>query len=254
MLSVRNLSKAFGGLTAVDRISFDLGETAVTGLVGPNGSGKSTLFHLITGFYRADHGEIRYGNTAITGMPPHALSRMGLIRTFQHTRILPFLTVMDNLLAAAPKQSGESLFYLLFRPDRVRAQETANFEKALGILKQINLGHMTHELAGRLSYGQGKLLELGRVMMANPRLVLLDEPTAGINPTLIRQLVDIIGTVTAEGVQIFLIEHNMPLVSELCDRILVMDAGSIIFEGSPEAAREDEGVISAYLGRANHVA
>lgn len=254
MLILDGVVKTFGGLMAVDHVSFELGEVGITGLVGPNGSGKTTLFHLITGFYRADRGEIRLGDRRITGLPPHVISRAGLVRTFQHTRLLPFLTVTENLLAAAPRQRGENLIPVLLTPRRVAADEAALKKKAERILALLKLDHLTDALGGRLSYGQGKLLELGRVLMADPRLVLLDEPTAGINPTLIRRLVDAIGRLVEDGIRIFLIEHNMPLVAELCDRVLVMDAGALIFEGTPAAARSDERVIEAYLGRSDHVA
>ncbi len=250
MLRVEKVTKSFGGLMALADVSFDLGETGITGLVGPNGSGKTTLFHVLSGFYRADAGEIRYGDRTIGGLPPHAVSRAGVARTFQHTRVPPSLTVMENLLAAAPDQPGERLLTILFRPGRVRAREEENRERAGEILELLDLTHMAQEPGGRLSYGQAKLLELGRVLMADPRLVLLDEPTAGINPTLIRRLVTVIGTLVEKGIQIFLIEHNMPLVAELCRRVLVMDSGELIFQGTPREAQGNDRVIEAYLGRA----
>jgi len=232
----------------------EIGETAITGLVGPNGSGKSTLFHLVTGFYRLDQGEIFFGRHSIGRLSPHEISRRGLIRSFQHTRPLPFMTVLDNLIAAAPAQTGERIWPLFFIPARVRREENDLREKARGILGLLDLLPLADELAGRLSYGQQKLMDLGRILMAGPRLILLDEPTAGINPTLIRRLVEVLHRLCEQGIQIFLIEHNMPLVSELCRHVFVMDSGELIFSGTPKQAREEPRVIEAYLGRENHAA
>jgi branched-chain amino acid transport system ATP-binding protein/neutral amino acid transport system ATP-binding protein len=179
---------------------------------------------------------------------------MGLVRTFQHTRILPFLSTMENLLAAVPKQTGESLCSVFLRPALVRQEERENRERAREILALLKLESLCEHLAGTLSYGQQKLLELGRVLMAQPRMILLDEPTAGINPTLIRQLVDVMAALVEKGIQIFLIEHNMPLVAEICRTIYVMDSGSLIFRGAPSEASRDPRVIEAYLGREDHAA
>jgi ABC-type branched-subunit amino acid transport system ATPase component len=254
MLQVQGALKAFGGLTAVDRVAFDLGDVSVTGLVGPNGSGKTTLFHLITGFYRLDAGQVYFDGRPVAGMPPDRISRLGLTRTFQHSRVLAFLSVRDNLLAAAPGQSGERLLNVFFRPGRVKAEEKAFNERAEEVLDLLQLASLADQPAARLSYGQMKLLELGRALMARPRLILLDEPTAGVNPTLIRRIVDIIVQLKQEGVRFFLVEHNMPLVAELCDRLLVMDSGSLIFDGPPQTAVSDPRVIEAYLGKVDHAA
>jgi ABC-type branched-subunit amino acid transport system ATPase component len=254
MLRIQNVTKSFGALTAVQGVSLETGDTAITGLVGPNGSGKSTLFHLVTGFYRLDQGEIFFGRHSIGRLSPHEISRRGLIRSFQHTRPLPFMTVLDNLIAAAPAQTGERIWPLFFIPARVRREENDLREKARGILGLLDLLPLANELAGRLSYGQQKLMDLGRILMAGPRLILLDEPTAGINPTLIRRLVEVLHRLCEQGIQIFLIEHNMPLVSELCRHVFVMDSGELIFSGTPKQAREEPRVIEAYLGRENHAA
>jgi ABC-type branched-subunit amino acid transport system ATPase component len=252
MLSVESVSKSFGGLMAVCDITLDLGSTPVTGLVGPNGSGKTTLFHMITGLYPLDKGRIRFRDKEITGRPAYEISRMGLVRTFQQTRVLPFLSTRENLLSAVPDQKGERLTSLFLSPGAVKREEKQNRARADEVLRMIRLLPLSDELAGRLSYGQQKLLELGRVLMAEPKMILLDEPTAGINPTLIRQLVEIVKELTAKGVQVFLIEHNMPLVAEICDHVFVLDSGSLIFSGSPGDAVKDRGVIEAYLGRAEH--
>ena len=254
MLTVTNVTKTIGGLTAVNNISLELKHTGITGLVGPNGSGKTTLFHMITGFYTLDNGEIYYKDILISRLPPHTISRTGLIRTFQQTRVLPFMTTLENLQAAVPQQRGERLSSIFFQPAKVRKEENRNRDKAKEILKLIKLDPLADELAGRLSYGQQKLLELGRVLMSDPRLILLDEPTAGINPTLIRKLVEVITELVDKGIQIFLIEHNMPLVAELCEKVFVMDSGSLIFSGTPHKAMENDRVIEAYLGRTDHAA
>ncbi len=254
MLRVQNVTKSFGALTAVSDVSLELGECGITGLVGPNGSGKSTLFHLITGFYRLDRGAVFFEERPIGNLPPHRISRLGLIRSFQHTRPLPFMSLTDNLIAAAPAQTGECIWPLFFAPARVRREERALAGKARGILELLDLTPLAGELAGRLSYGQQKLMELGRILMADPRLILLDEPTAGINPTLIRRLVAVIHRLCDQGIRVFLIEHNMPLVAELCRHLFVMDSGELIFAGTPAQAQKEPRVIEAYLGRESHAA
>jgi ABC-type branched-subunit amino acid transport system ATPase component len=254
MLQVQNVTKSFGALMAVHDVSFELGDTGITGMVGPNGSGKSTLFHILSGFYRLDRGEIFFNRHAIGNRPPYQISRLGVIRSFQHARPLPLMSVRDNLIAAAPGQTGEWIWPLFFAPARVRRQESALREKADGVLDMLKLAPLADELAGRLSYDQQKLMELGRILMADPRLILLDEPTAGVNPTLIRQLVEVLHRLCEQGIQIFLIEHNMPLVAELCRHVFVMDSGELIFSGTPENARGDPRVVEAYLGRENHAA
>lgn len=252
MLEIRNLSKKFDGVSAVSDVSFSLDEIRISGLIGPNGSGKTTLFHMITGFYTSDAGEVFFKGNRITGLPAHEISRTGLVRTFQHSRVLPFLSVMDNLIAAAPAQSGERIFPLFFRHRKVENQEAALRKKARKILDQVQLSALSDHLAGNLSYGQQKLLELGRVLMADPTLILLDEPTAGVNPVLIHRLTDILLNLSKTGIRIFLIEHNIKLVSSLCESVFVMDAGKLIFSGPPLAAQQDPMVIEAYLGRSIH--
>jgi len=252
VLRIENVTKSFGGLIAVDNVSLRLNSTGITGLIGPNGSGKTTLFHMITGFYKVDSGRIYFEDKLISTLKPHSISRIGLVRTFQQTRVLPFLSTLDNLLSAAPAQAGERLCSVFFRPGAVRRQENENRERAMEILDLISLAKMSGQLAGMLSFGQQKLLEIGRVLMARPRMILLDEPTAGINPTLIRKLVLIISSLKESGIQIFLIEHNMPLVAEICENIFVMDSGRLIFSGVPSEVRKDPGVIEAYLGRKDH--
>jgi ABC-type branched-subunit amino acid transport system ATPase component len=254
MLRIENVKKSFGGLIAVNNVTFELNDTGITGLVGPNGSGKTTLFHLITGFYELDRGHVYFKDKLISGLSPHTISRMGLVRTFQQTRALPFMSTIDNLLSSAPGQTGEHPISVFLRPGRVRKEEKENRERAMKILDILQLAPLAYRLAGKLSFGQQKLVEWGRVLMAKPKMILLDEPAAGINPTLIRQLVEVITRLSDEGIKIFLIEHNMPFVAEICEKIFVMDSGSLIFSGSTAEAREDSRVIEAYLGRENDAA
>jgi neutral amino acid transport system ATP-binding protein len=254
MLKIEEVTKSFGGLTAVHDVTFQLDDTGITGLVGPNGSGKTTLFHLITGFYKLDRGKIHFYDKRISGLAPCVISRMGLVRTFQQTRVLPFLSALENLMAASSGQTGEHIASVFFQPRRVKLQERRNRERALQILELLKLNPLDQRLAGRLSFGQQKLLELGRVLMAEPKMILLDEPTAGINPTLIRQLAAVIRDLARGGIQIFMIEHNMPLVAEVCEKVFVMDSGSLIFSGTPSEARQNSRVIEAYLGSEDHAA
>ncbi len=249
MLRLENISKRFGALEAVNDVSFSLENRGISGLIGPNGSGKTTLFHLITGFYKLDMGNVFFLDQKISGLAPHVISQKGIVRTFQQTRVLPFLSTLDNLIAAAPNQLGENLLPIFFKPLKVAIQENENTQKALSILETLELIKLKNSPAGDLSYGQQKLLEIGRVLMADPKLIILDEPTAGINPSLIRHLVKILKNLSDQSIKIFLIEHNMPLVSELCGEIFVMDSGSLIFSGTPDEIQNNERVIEAYLGR-----
>ena len=249
MLRIENTTKSFGGLIAVRNVAFEINDTGITGLIGPNGSGKTTLFHLITGFYKLDKGNIYFKDKLISGLSPHTISRMGLVRTFQQTRALPFMSTLENLLSSAPNQAGEHISSVFLRPGKVRQEESENKERAMEILDTLKLSPLAHHLAGKLSFGQQKLIEWGRVLMAKPEMILLDEPAAGINPTLIGQLIDVIIRLSDKGIKIFLVEHNMPLIAEICEKIFVMDSGSLIFSGSPNEARKDSRVIEAYLGR-----
>ncbi len=254
MLEARNITKTFGGLTAVDDVSFALADTPITGLIGPNGSGKSTLFHCLSGFYGADRGELSLAGTPLTGLAPHKISALGIARTFQFARVLPFMSVRDNLLAVAPGQSGERLRSVFFAPRAVRRQERALQGQADAILEFLRLDPLSGTPAGHLSYGQQKLLEIGRLLIARPKVVLLDEPSAGVNPALIKQILKSIKELSRQGLQFFIIEHNMSVISQLCSRVLVMDAGRLIFEGSLAQAQKSQRVIEAYLGTGTHAA
>ncbi|MFQ5997314.1 MAG: ABC transporter ATP-binding protein [Dehalococcoidales bacterium] len=249
ILETRSVSKWFGGVRAVDRCSLAVRRGTITGLIGPNGAGKTTLFNLISGIYRPDEGTIFFDSKRIDRVPSYAIFRTGIARTFQVTRDLASMTVLENLLLTPLGQRGEAFWYTTLRPWAVLRQERKLKEKALQILNWIHLDHLRDEPAGHLSAGQKKLLGLARMMMTSPRLVLLDEPGAGVNPTLLKQIVDTIQRMVAEqGVTIFLIEHDMDLVMGICNPIIVMDNGAKLAEGTPEEIRSNESVLSAYLG------
>ncbi len=249
MLEIKNLCKRFGGLQAVDNCSMAVNQGTITGLIGPNGAGKTTLFNLITGFYRPDGGEIIFQDRRIDGLQPHQIFRNRIYRTFQITREFSLLTVLENLMLIPPHQAGEKVWNTWFRPSAVRRQEAYIRNKALEVLAFVELIELKDECAGSLSGGQKKLLELARSMMADPKLVLLDEPGAGVNPTLLRKLMHNINKLNRERqITFLLIEHDMDLVMNLCNPVIVMSEGRKLAEGTPEQIKSDDKVLEAYLG------
>lgn len=249
ILSTRNVSKSFGGLMAVHDMSVEVAPRTITGLIGPNAAGKTTLFNLISGLYKADGGAVYFNGERIDGLPPYKIFHKGICRTFQISRELKLMTVLENLMLVPSGQAGESLLNTWLRPWRVRAQERELKEKALEVLRFVDLIDLKDEYAGTLSAGQKRLLELARTMMADPQLLLLDEPGAGVNPTLLKRLVSYIQRLVEEhGVTIFLIEHDMDLVMHTCDPVVVMSSGEKLAEGPPEVIRRDPQVLEAYLG------
>ncbi len=249
LLEVRDLVKDFGGLRAVNRCSLSVKRGTITGLIGPNGAGKTTLFNVITGFHKPDSGQVIFRGEEITGLPAYRVFRKKLCRTFQIPREFKQMTVLENLMLVPAGQRGENIFYPWFLPGIVRRQEQEVRDQALAVLEFVNLLHLKDEYAGNLSGGQKKLLELARTLMADPQMVLLDEPGAGVNPTLMKQLVANIERLCSErGVTFLLIEHDMDFVMNLCNPVIVMSNGEKLAEGTPQEIQRDERVLEAYLG------
>jgi neutral amino acid transport system ATP-binding protein len=249
IFEAEGIVKRFGGIRAVNDATMSVGEGTITALIGPNGAGKTTLFNVITGFYRPDHGRATFAGRPVQGRPPYVIARLGMVRTFQITKALARMPVIDNMLLAAPNQPGERLLNVVFRPRGWRRREREIRGEAMELLETFNLARLADEYAGTLSGGQRKLLELARALMAQPRFLLLDEPMAGINPTLGRRLLDHMQRLRAEeGVTFLFIEHDMEVVMNHSDRVIVMAEGRVIADGEPHEVREDQTVIDAYLG------
>jgi branched-chain amino acid transport system ATP-binding protein len=251
ILIVEDLHKSFGGVHAVAGASFGVARGSITALIGPNGAGKTTLFDLVTGFGAPDRGAVRFEGQNISGLPPHRIARLGLVRTFQLTRVFAAMTVLENMMLAAPGQPGEALTGLMVSPRSAMRAEEATRHRALALLGAFNLESKAGDYAGTLSGGQRKLLELARALMVDPRLVLLDEPMAGVNRVLGQRLLDDVDQRRRENGTTFLfVEHDMDVVMTRADRVIVMAEGVVIAEGPPESIRADQRVIDAYLGQA----
>ena len=249
MIVVRDLVKHFGGLAAVDGVSMEIKQGTITGLIGPNGAGKSTLFNLIAGTLTPESGSIYLDGENVTGLKPHMLFSKGLLRTFQIAHEFQSLSVLDNLMMVPSLQVGESLLGAWFKREKVVRQEAEMRGKAEEVISFLNMGHLANELAGNLSGGQKKLLELGRTMMASPKVVILDEVGAGVNRTLLKEIGDAILSMNRErGFTFCMIEHDMDFISRLCDPVVVMAEGKILAQGSAEEIKANEDVIEAYLG------
>jgi neutral amino acid transport system ATP-binding protein len=250
LLEVREVVRTFGGLRAVDGASLDVETGSVTALIGPNGAGKSTLFNVISGFLSAERGTVQFEGRGIERSPPHRIAQRGLVRTFQVPRTLTRMSVVDNVLVAATQHPGERLNGLVSRGSRERERRAR--ERAAELLELFRLDQHANDYAGVLSGGQRKLLDFARVLMAEPRLVLLDEPMAGVNPTLGRQLVEHVLRLRAEqGMTFLFVEHDLDIVMEASDRVIVMNEGRVIASGTPDEVRGDQRVVDAYLGTAS---
>tara|TARA_R110002049_G_scaffold10127_3_gene50436 strand:+ start:144937 stop:145722 length:786 start_codon:yes stop_codon:yes gene_type:complete len=247
LLEAQNLCKSFGGHHVVRDMSLDLHAGEILGVIGPNGAGKSTLFNLLSGSLPVSTGRIMLDGNDLTQAPAEARLRAGLARTFQIPRPFPRMTLLENVLTAAQNQPGESLRTALFGMGTVRRIEAENTARAHDVLRFLSLDHLTNQPAAVLSGGQRKLLELARVMMAEPRAILLDEPAAGVNPALLDLIIDRIRAINAQGVAVLLIEHNMDMISRLCPQVIVMAAGSMLAEGSPAEVSARADVIDVYL-------
>ena len=250
ILQVDNLSKYFGGLVAVSNCSLKIKKGSITGIIGPNGSGKTTLFNLIAGNLKPNEGKVYLFEEDITGVPSYELFSKGLLRTFQIAHEFTHLTVLENLMMVPGSQSGEQLMNAWFKPKIVQNQEQVIKQKAMKVIKFLNLTHLARELAGNLSGGQKKLLELGRTMMVDAKVVLLDEVAAGVNRTLLKEISKAILRLNKEqGYTFCLIEHDMDFISRLCNPVIVMSEGSVLFQGTPDEVKNNEQVIESYLGR-----
>ncbi len=249
MILVKNVVKHFGGLAAVDGVNLEIKQGKITGLIGPNGAGKSTLFNLIAGNLTPESGSIHLDGEDVTGLKPHMLFTKGLLRTFQIAHEFQSLSVLDNLMIVPSMQEGESLLGAWFKREKVIRQEAEIRGKAEEIISFLNMGHLANELAGNLSGGQKKLLELGRTMMVSPKVVILDEVGAGVNRTLLKEIGNAILKMNHErGFTFCMIEHDMDFISRLCDPVVVMAEGKILAQGSVEEIKANEEVVEAYLG------
>jgi branched-chain amino acid transport system ATP-binding protein len=248
LLEVDGLVKRFGGLVAVDGATFDVAAGSITGLIGPNGAGKSTLFDCITGVYAVDEGEVRLDGDPIQGQAPNRIAQRGVGRTFQTPKTFRGMTVRENLAFAARDQTGERALGALARPGAVRTEEAAIQETVAETLEFLDLASLADDYASALSGGQRKLLELGRVLMMDPDIVLLDEPVAGVNPALTDDLLDRLHELNDRGRTILFIEHDMDIVMNHCDRVVVLHNGETLATGPPDIVRDDDRVVEAYLG------
>ncbi|UIE37884.1 ABC transporter ATP-binding protein [Leptodesmis sichuanensis] len=249
LLVASGLNKSFGGIRAIDNAAIEVRKGSITGLVGPNGAGKTTLFNLLLNFIRSDSGRVLFDGEPIHHLPPYRIARMGMVRTFQVARALSRMSVMDNMLLAAQKQTGENFWMTWFKQREIAQEEKQQRQKAMEILESIGLAHMAAEYAGALSGGQRKLLEMGRALMTDPKLILLDEPAAGVNPTLINQICDRIQRWNREGLTFLIIEHNMDVIMSLCDRVWVLAEGRNLAAGTPAEIQSNPEVLEAYLGQ-----
>jgi neutral amino acid transport system ATP-binding protein len=247
ILVADHVSRKFGGLVAVDVEHLEIPRGAITALIGPNGAGKTTLFNLLTGFDKPDTGSWSFSGENLAGIPAHKVAEMGQVRTFQLTKALGLLTVLENMKLGAKDQTGESLFQSIF-PFLWKKQETEIEERALEILERFKLLKLKDDFAASLSGGQRKLLEMARALMTNPTLVMLDEPMAGVNPALTESLLEHILDLKTEGMTVLFVEHDMHMVRHIADWVVVMAEGRIIAEGPPEDVMKDEAVVDAYLG------
>ncbi|MFW6138570.1 MAG: ABC transporter ATP-binding protein [Spirochaetota bacterium] len=254
VLQVENITKHFGGVNAVRDCSLQVEKGTITGLIGPNGAGKTTLFNVITGFLCPDSGRVLFKGEDITGLPPHLIFKKKLFRTFQIARDYREMTVLENLLVIPERQAGENLWNAWFRTGKISGQEDKNIQKALQTLKFIELEDKKNIPAKYLSGGEKKLLEIGRMMMVDLEMVLLDEPGAGVPPLLQNKILDHIRHLcTHQGLTLFIVEHDMDIIMNICDTIIVMSDGNTLAQGAPNEIRTNQKVIEAYLGEGTRV-
>jgi neutral amino acid transport system ATP-binding protein len=249
ILVVDDVVRHFGGVAAVDGATLDVEPGSITALIGPNGAGKTTLFHIVSGFYKPERGRIEFDGQPIAGWPPHAIAKRGLVRTFQLTKALTRMSVLENMMLAAPSQPGEQLWRTVVTPRAARRREEEVRQQAMELLRLVQLDGMAGDYAGTLSGGQRKLLEFARALMVEPKMIMLDEPMAGVNPSLGLELLSRMKALQEErGMTFLLIEHDMEVVMTVSERVIVMNEGRVVADGPPGTIRHDEAVIEAYLG------
>tara|TARA_B100001113_G_scaffold133365_1_gene109296 strand:+ start:416 stop:1186 length:771 start_codon:yes stop_codon:yes gene_type:complete len=250
-LEVINLKKSFGGIKAVDVESLNLNTNELTSIIGPNGAGKTTFFDLISGFQTSDEGKVYLNNKNITKSQPYAIARLGMIRTFQLTKVFDRMTVLENMMFSASTVNNDSFLKSIVKLPSQKTTEKKIRDKSFEIMKELNIDHMANSYAREMSGGQKKLLELGRSIINNPDVLLLDEPLAGVNPKLAEEILQIIVNLAEKGISILMVEHNIEAVMKISERVIVLAEGKVIADSTPENIRSDEKVIEAYLGSEN---
>jgi len=250
-LEVTNLRKSFGGIKAVDVQSLKLNKSNLTSIIGPNGAGKTTFFDLISGFQDSDSGKVYLNNKNITKSQPYSIARLGMIRTFQLTKVFDRMTVLENMMFSASNVNNDSFLKSLIQlPSQIITEKNIK-DKSFEIMKELNIDHMANSYARELSGGQKKLLELGRSIINDPKILLLDEPLAGVNPKLAEEILEIILNLSKKGISILMVEHNIEAVMKISERVIVLAEGKVIADNTPENVRTDDNVINAYLGSEN---